>query len=434
MKPKIAIVGGGPAGLSMAHMLDTRGTAAPTVFEALERVGGKSWTIYRGDAVVEMGTCYTTRSHRTVTSWMKSLGMTQRLLGEQLFDGDDVIRYIRKGAGPALPVQVIAYWRERSRLMEALTRRRPTREDLSEAAQPVSEWLRARNLHKMERLMQRAMTGLGYGFLERTPTLHALRWVDMELILTGLVKQLKMPVEGWSQLWDRIARDLDVRTATPVSAIARHAKGVDITTARGTERFDGVVCAIPLDEFAALLDSVTDHEDAVMAGVRWQRYATSLVAVKDWFTAHPVEAYSTPIVNPDEIGRLVSARREGEEPELGGWLYVTGQYAGDYTPIELREILLADIERRGGRPVGVIEQRVWKYMPTYSPQAIHDGLPQRLEAMQGDRRTLYTGAIWSHESVSHIVNYNTALLHRMTGTLSGWQRADDRTEAHAPAL
>ena len=53
---RIAIVGGGPAGLSLARLLSDATDAYITVFEAGVRPGGKSFSFIQGDAVVEMGT------------------------------------------------------------------------------------------------------------------------------------------------------------------------------------------------------------------------------------------------------------------------------------------------------------------------------------------------------------------------------------------
>ena len=53
--PSIAIIGAGPAGLSAAHLLNARGLARVTVFEAGERLGGKSFSAAHAGAVHELG-------------------------------------------------------------------------------------------------------------------------------------------------------------------------------------------------------------------------------------------------------------------------------------------------------------------------------------------------------------------------------------------
>ena len=410
----VGIIGGGPAGLSLARMLGETGQFTPVVFEANPYLGGKSFSFVRGEAVVEMGTCYTTRAHRRVLDWMKESGIALRPLGEQVFDGEDFLDYVKRGKGAPLAVQVMRFLWARRRLMSALGRRQPPAWAVDDAARPVAEWLRDRGLHKIERFMYRSMTNLGYGFVDETPTVQAMRWNDIDLILTGLLKQLKMPAEGWTAFWEQAAARLDVRLASPVSSVARSGDKIILTTSDGERHdFDQLVCAIPIDEFIPLIDTPTDAERHVASAVRWNGYTTTLVAVEDWFEDVTVQAYSAAVLPGSPYGRMMSARLDGDEPELGGKLYLTGQLSGPYTDAELQEMLLAEIRAYGGKPINTILQKSWKYFAQYDNDAVRGGLLQQLNDMQGEHSTWYTGATFSHEAVSNIVNFNAGLVRRM---------------------
>jgi len=406
---RLAIIGGGPAGLSLAKILESESAVTATVFEADGRPGGKSLTIRPGRAPIEMGTCYLTASHRRVLRWMKEMGTPLRPLGEQVFDGADVIRYIRKGSGPAMPVQVLTYLRERGALLRRLEWPSPPQSTLDEAAMPIREWLERRGLGKMVRLMQRAVTTLGYGYLERIPTMHALRWVDRELIVSGMLKQLKMPTTGWTDFWSGLSEDFDLRLNARVDAISRGRNHVTIHSGGTSERFDAVACAMPVDEFTRLLDGASELERDISDAVVWGRLAITLIAAEGWFCDHPVEAWSDALVPQSRAGRLLSARFEGYEPELGGHLYITGQYGNALEPDELVETLHGEIAAFGARITNVIMHRTWKYMATYAPHAIRSGLVAKMRAVQGRNMTFYTGAAFSHEAVSNIVEFNAQL-------------------------
>jgi hypothetical protein len=406
---KLAIIGGGPAGLSLAKILENEAAVTATVFEAGERPGGKSLTIQPGRAPIEMGTCYLTASHRRVLRWMKDQGTPLRPLGEQLFDGADVIRYIRRGSGPSMPLQVISYLRERGALLRRLEWPSPPQSTLDEAAMPAREWLERRGLGKMVRLMQRAVTTLGYGYLERIPTVHALRWVDRELIVSGMLKQLKMPTTGWTDFWQELSRDFDLRLDARVDAISRNDTGVTIHHGGESEQFDAVACAMPVDEFMALLDEPSELEREISEAIVWGRLAITLIAADGWFRDHPVEAWSDALVPQSRAGRLLSARYEGHDPELGGHLYITGQYGNGLEPDEAVEILRGELAAFGARITNVIMHRTWKYMATYAPHAIRSGLIAKMRAVQGRNLTFYTGAAFSHESVSNITDFNARL-------------------------
>ena len=83
---KIAVIGGGPAGLGAAQFIQACGHQA-VVFEKENRMGGKSFSFASGDAFNEMGTCYTTRKHVIVKRWMKAHGIRLRPLGGGLYAG-----------------------------------------------------------------------------------------------------------------------------------------------------------------------------------------------------------------------------------------------------------------------------------------------------------------------------------------------------------
>jgi len=410
---RVGIVGGGPAGLSLARLLEDSGRFETIVFEAAPTVGGKSFSFISGETVVEMGTCYTTRAHRQVLKWMKDTDIALRPLGEQAFDKEDFLEFVKRGSGAPLSIQVLGFLRARRKLVRALAQRPMPDWAIEEAATPISDWLAARNLPKIERFMLRSMTSLGYGFVSDTPTVQALRWNDIDLILTGLLEQLKMPVKGWTEFWVRLAETLDVRTEARIVSVQRQSDGVEITTEHGeSEHVDEIVCAIPLDEFARTT-TPTAHEVSVSQAIRWNGYTTTLVAVEGWFQGVQVEGYSEATMPGAGYGRMLSARLDGYEKDLGGNLYLTGQLTGEYTASELQEILREDITRQGGRVRNIILQKQWKYFAQYNNDAVRNGLLMELEDMQGDHRTWYTGATFSHEAVSNIVNFNADLVRRM---------------------
>ena len=79
MKPKdarICIVGAGPAGLSAAHALKTRGYTNVVVLEVQERVGGKCRTINFNGRSFDVGANYVTAAYSEVRKLARSFGAT----------------------------------------------------------------------------------------------------------------------------------------------------------------------------------------------------------------------------------------------------------------------------------------------------------------------------------------------------------------------
>jgi len=403
---KVGIIGGGPAGLSLARLLSGRSGIEVTVFEAAGKPGGKSQSARLRETIVEFGTATITMSPRALRGWMRREGIDLVPLSGQRFDRAEFGAYLKAGAGASLKHQMLRYLFERRRLMSAL--RAPSKPGwaVEEAAQPIRAWLERHDLPKVERYMHRYLTALGHGFLDELPSVQALRGVDPDRLLTSLLQQESRPLQGWGTFWLRLSRDMDLRLNCRITGISRSEAGCTIFLDTGVGyAFDQIVCAIPLDEFAQMTDPSPD-EAKVAGAVRWGSYATSLVTARNWFSDHQLEAFSGGIARGSPPGSLLHARREGPDNRTGGQFYMAAQVPGGLELADVKEALQTDIELRGGRGVQVIESRVFRHAPRYSPDAIRSGLLTRMEQMQGTNRTWYTGATFSHDSVPHIVGFN----------------------------
>lgn len=414
----IAIIGGGPAGLSAARLLSERGVRDVTVFEAQPRVGGKSLSVMYGGALHDLGTCYSTWAHARTNRWMRKLGFRQIPLGLQTVDGKPLMNFVGEGPGPSVPVEAWRYfglWRAfMARLQEA-----PSNSDIvREAAEPVSVWLERHKLGRIRRFMLRAVTSIGYSPLEEISTLQALRWCTPSLIVSGALGQVKMPVDGWQPFWEQLVKGIDVRVDEPVLGIERDADGVTVTTRAGTQRFARVLITTAPDEIGRVMKT-TDAERFVGDALRWNSYVISLVRAENWFSAHEAEAYADSLGPDAETGMLLSARRvrTGGPPSAMD-IYLCGQYGNGRDSETLKAMLARGIAARGARMRYLIVQKNWKYFPRYDRQAIREGLLARMDEVQGQNRTWWAGAAFSHEAVSNVVAFNERLVPKITASLA----------------
>lgn len=65
---RIVVIGAGPSGIHMAHMLKTMGYSNVRVLEKSNRIGGKSKSIKIDGIPHEMGTCFLTTQYEEVNS------------------------------------------------------------------------------------------------------------------------------------------------------------------------------------------------------------------------------------------------------------------------------------------------------------------------------------------------------------------------------
>jgi glycine/D-amino acid oxidase-like deaminating enzyme len=420
-KSNVAIVGGGPAGLSLAKLLQDARLANVTVFEGDERLGGKSFTVRHSGATHEMGTCYSTFAHRLTNRWMRDMGMRQSPLGQQMVDGVPLMQFVKSGPGQPLAIEGLRFVSLWLRHQEAVRKLPDHRQVRDEAGMTIAEWLDRHKLVRIRRFMLRALTNMGYGFLDEVTTLQALRWCTPDLILSGALGQVKMPLDGWQPFWERLAQGLNVRAGDPVSGIERRNQGVVLTAKSGEHRFDSVVVTVAPDDAAKIMRLSAD-ESAAADALDWGRYVTTLCEVDDWFDAHEAEAYSETLQPGAERGQMMSARRlpkakAATAAPSANKIYLSGQYGGHLTGAQLEQRLAKDIGARGAKLRNVILQKQWKYFPRYRPEAVRQGLVSRMNALQGHGGVWWSGAAFSHEAVSNIVSFNQNLVRRMTPAL-----------------
>jgi predicted NAD/FAD-binding protein len=191
--------------------------------------------------------------------------------------------------------------------------------------------------------------------------------------------------------------------------VKRSGQGVSVTTRDGEEyHADRLINTIPMDAFCAISDA-TAAEQRVADSIGWAGYTTTLLSVESWAHTAPVNAWSDTCASDAKDGQLLFSRFECEG-EDGRLLFAVGQSSAAYSKSELSELAAFSARERGAVDPRIVQQVIWQYMPTYSRQAIRDGLLQTMIDMQGERHTFHTGASFSHEAVSTISTFNARLL------------------------
>lgn len=76
---RVAVVGAGIAGLAAAHDLRRAGLT-PVVFEERDRVGGRVWTVRRGDFLMDLGTAVYLGTYRDAIALIDEVGLTDEFV------------------------------------------------------------------------------------------------------------------------------------------------------------------------------------------------------------------------------------------------------------------------------------------------------------------------------------------------------------------
>ncbi len=403
---RVAIVGAGISGLTVAHELRKRGFRRVTVFERAPAVGGKADTVTIDGRPYNLG-AHLCHGSLGVAALGEEVGVPmERTTSYVLWDIDNNRAVPRR-------YQDMAEFDKLRRLLAA----RPSSEhDAGFAAEQetypsVDRWLAVHDLGAL-REVGPFFTGAGYGFMdEDIPAGFFLKFAQ------HMTEDGWTPAGGYKHLLERVADGLDVRCATEVARVERSAtEGVRLATRpAGTdaapthETFDRLVLTGPLEHSAKYLEW-TAEESALFSRVRSDDYFTVL-ATLTIASPHEPGLYIVPgnTATRGEGGRTTAFVRLYEESTV---YHFFGYGEPGQTDASILDRVRDDARKLGGEIAEVHVFRKWAYAPRVSPHDMALGYHRRLDRMQGQNATYYAGSLLAFELTDHNVLFAKSLVER----------------------
>ncbi len=430
---RIAIIGGGPSGLTAALTLKKQGYANVTVFEANAEVGGKVKTVVHDGRPYEMGAIWFDKPYATILALMKEYGIRSEPceLPVILEQGRcyTQIEYAREKFGLAgFSLAVLQFLRAAhtrfagageqgfTHVDRALHRefdrftRNYDRDHLAGIG-PVVEVLRP------------FLVGCGYGYFETTPAMYYFKLAPWIVQRSSLAQITGAPLvhrvaDGWQSMWRVIAADLpDVRVATPVTRVERSGAGVagiHVTAGGITKVFDRLIVTPNPDVAGAFMD-FTPIEQDLFARVRYLPLAVTLMT-----GGGLPHAFLKDNQRPASIGHVVTIGKVF--PSADVYTFYQNLPEG-MTREQAMALLHADVAALGGHVDAVIARDVWNYFPHVSTANADAGFYHDLEALQGDRATYYVNSLVAFEDVEHTAAYARELVEQRFRRVWGVRRA-----------
>ncbi len=401
---RIAIVGAGITGLTVAHELRKRGFRHVTVFEGAPSVGGKADTVHVDGRPYNLG-AHLCHGSLGVAALAKDVGVAmERTTSYALWDIDHNRAVPRR-------YQDLAEFDKLRRWIAArpeLTREAGFAAE-AETYPVVDRWLAANDLGGL-REVGPFFTGAGYGFMdEDVPAAFFLKFAQ------HMAEEGWTPSGGYKHLLETVSRGLDVRCATTVERVVRtKGEGVRLTTrAAGeearTETFDRLVLTGPLEHAHRYLDQ-SDEESALFSRVRSDEYYTVL-ATLDVASPHAAGLYIVPgnTATRGEGGRTTAFVRMYDESRV---YHFFGYGVPGQSDESILERVRADARSLGGEITEVHVFRKWAYAPRVSPHDMALGFHAKLDRLQGRAGTYYAGSLLAFELTDHNVLFAQSLVAR----------------------
>ncbi|MBV1922142.1 MAG: FAD-dependent oxidoreductase [Pseudomonadales bacterium] len=425
---RIAIVGAGITGLTLAHELRKRGFKNVTVFEKAPSIGGKADTVKIDGRPYNLG-AHLCHGSMGVATLAKEVGVSlEQAPTYELWDIDNNQAITRS----------FEHYQQVEKLRALLAANPQLDQDSGFAAtepwtySSILSWLNAHDLGGLQDIGP-FFTGAGYGFLEDdVPASFFLKFAQ------HMTEDGWTPTGGYKHLLERVSTGLNVRCRTEVINVERSlvegniaegnsdkASVINITT-RTTqspslsakdetlhhEMFDRLILTGPLEHTSQFLD-LTDEEQSLFPRIKSHDYYT-VVATLDIEVPHKPGLYIVPknTSNSSDRGHTTAFERAFEESNVYHFFLYGKPGQSEESILEnVRE----DARKLGGELAEVHVFQKWAYAPQVSPHDMALGFHRRLDQMQGQQGTYYAGSLLAFELTDQNVQQAKSLVERFFG-------------------
>ena len=445
---RIAIIGGGPAGLSAGMYLEQKGYTNYSILEKSARVGGKCWSPRYNGRRYEMGAIMGVPSYYAVEDVEKFCGITH--------DGPKLNRNYKNSRGKViepfepkknlLKIPRLLKMKKQVKLFGELLETKykgydvnghrgvaegrydgyavtPGREkvegvneNLKDLALPFKTFCEKNGVELVQDIWIGPYTSFGYGYFDEIPAAYVLKYLDFQTTMNFVKVNLWTWKDGTQSIWEHLNDKIKhpARLNSDITKIERKDDKVLITVNGAVEEFDKLIVTAPLQYFGDYAD-IREDEQKYFSKIDYERYD-----VQGFLTepdkAPDISYYIMENMVPERLGHLMVYyhRWPIDDPDQMYVTYALRKHRDlkevDYE--ECKKTVLADLETMGNPAKEVIEERSWYYFPHVFTEDYAAGWYDDVEAMQGKYDTYYAGEVMSFGDMDETVEYSRELVLR----------------------
>ncbi|MCP4132925.1 MAG: FAD-dependent oxidoreductase [bacterium] len=411
---KIIIVGAGAAGISTAYELKKKGYENITVLEKDKRIGGKCLTVDIEEKNYELGAVIVGSTYTHVREYIKEAGVELIEMGKTAF------YEVEKGKGLTTFGKLKFYLTNMlpmagHMLSELRTYKRQVGYagiNKEELGMSFEEWLNKRNLSKFFTVLASCYVSWGYGFFEEVAAAYVVKLLHHERVNRTFVKKpfsrakTHVIAEGYQGLLETMAKkaNIDVQLDVDIKSIKRN-KTVKLKTNKGNLECDTLIVACPPNNLKGILDE-KPIEDELINKIKNVDFRTFACKVDNLDI--PEFIFCIDNLRANKAGHSVAIYKRWDDSNI----VTFGNINVNESTEALLEKLKEDVHNLGGSITEVVEHVQWEYFPHVEPSEIKTGYYDKLETLQGENSTYYSGEFLAFSAVEYIAEYSKELVNK----------------------
>jgi len=333
--PAVAVIGAGIAGLAAAHDLRRAGYV-PTVFEERDRVGGRIWTVRKGDFLMDLGTAVYLGTYRDAIALINEAGLQEEFVERSAIGaiprGDE--RHYLNYSTPIRTALKTAVLSPRSKLVAlklaaTLIRTRKclgydTYEMLADIdTETVREYCRRTLNEELLQYVGRPLVSGTWVHDDEDTSVALMLWTVRNMLVPN-VYNLR---SGVAALPEALVAEVDVRLSHPVHNVSDTGRSVEVTyhdgKAERTEPFDACVIATTAQPALAMFPQMDANHRSLYETARYRRLGSICLGLSRRPSDPATYFLVPPVEDPDTIAVVLDHNKSpGRAPDHKGLLTV----------------------------------------------------------------------------------------------------------------
>jgi protoporphyrinogen oxidase len=443
---RICIIGGGPAGLTMAMYLEKAGYENYEILEKNAWVGGKcNSPEYKGKRY-EMGAIMGVPSYYAVHDAEEFCGITHdgptlnrnyKMLDGKVYDPFDP----KKISNLPRLLKMKNQTTKLARLLETKYKGYDvnghrgvsegryegydangtgewvsgTNENLKDLALPFKVFCAKNGVDLVQDIWIGPFTAFGYGYFDEIPAAYVLKYLDFQTTMNFVKCNLWTWKNGTQSIWEQLDAHLKhpAKLSQDIEKVERRDGKIYVTANGETAEYDKLIITAPLQFFPDYADA-TDQEKELFSKIEYERYDVLACLIKKG-QYPPISYYMFDNMDLKRIGHLMVyyCRWRGEEDQVITTYTLRKHKDREEIPYETaKQMVLDDMKICGSEVEEVINEQSWYYFPHIFSEDYRKGWYQKVESMQGINNTYYAGEVMSFGDMDETSQYSKELVHR----------------------